>query len=123
MLAGPHLDGVDFSKHADMMAKATDAILGLIRQLRDMKGGVDFTPGVAKVKNMPDYARLCGWTLAMAHAKSGDPAAIAGYLGKSDAMDEAVTRFAFAYAEQTDRDHDALAKAAKAKRIQVAKAV
>jgi len=94
-----------------------------VRQLRDMKGGVDFTPGVVKVGNTPGYAKLCGWALAMAHAKSGDPAAIAGYLGKTDAMDQAVSRFAFAYAKQTERDHDALAKAAKAKRIEVAKAV
>jgi hypothetical protein len=56
---------------------------------------------------------MCGWGLALAHAKSGDPAILAGYLGKSDAMDEAIARFALAYAEQTDRDYDALAKAAK----------
>jgi uncharacterized protein (DUF2252 family) len=93
-----------------------------VRQLRDMKGGVDFTRGVANVKHTAGYAKLCGWALAMAHAKSGDPAAIAGYLGKSDGMDAAVARFAFAYAKQTERDHDALAKAAKAKRIEVAKA-
>ena len=50
-----------------------------------------------------------------------DPVAIlAGYVGKSEALDEAVTRFAFAYAEQTERDHDALARAARAKRIEVA---
>jgi uncharacterized protein (DUF2252 family) len=93
-----------------------------MRQLRDMKGGVDFTPGVAKVRNMPDYAKLCGWALAMAHAKSGDPAAIAGYLGKTDAMDQAIARFSFAYATQTERDYDALVKAARARRIEVAKA-
>jgi uncharacterized protein (DUF2252 family) len=91
-----------------------------IRQLRDMKGGVEFSPQATRVKNLPDYARLCGWALAMAHAKSGDAAAIAGYLGKSDAMDAAIARFSFAYAEQTERDHAALAKAAKSKRIEVA---
>ena len=73
------------------------------------------------MKNLPEYCKLCGWALALAHAKSGDPAAIAGYLGKSDGMDEAVARFAAAYAEQTDRDHDALVKAAKNKRVPVAK--
>jgi uncharacterized protein (DUF2252 family) len=86
-----------------------------MRQLRDMKGGVDFVPrGVA---NLPAYCKLCGWALALAHAKSGDPAAIAGYLGKSDAMDEAVARFAATYSGQTDRDYEALLKAANEKRI------
>ena len=63
-----------------------------IRQLRDMKGGIAFDP--KNVKTLPEYCMLCGWALALAHAKSGDPAAIAGYLGKSDGMDEAVARFA-----------------------------
>jgi uncharacterized protein (DUF2252 family) len=92
-----------------------------IRQLRDMKGGLEFNPNTMHGKNFPEYCKLCGWALALAHAKSGDPAAIAGYLGKSDGMDEAVARFAAAYAEQTDRDHDALVKAAKNKRVPVAK--
>jgi hypothetical protein len=90
-----------------------------MRQLRDMKGGAEFDPKL--LKSFPEYCKICGWALAQAHAKSGDPAAIAGYLGKSDEMDAAVTRFAFAYAEQTDRDYDALKRAAKQKRIQVAK--
>ena len=54
-----------------------------MRQLRDMKGGVEFDP--KNVKYFPEYCKLCGWALALAHAKSGDPAAIAGYLGKSEA--------------------------------------
>ena len=91
-----------------------------MRQLRDMKGGVDFE--TARPKNLPDYSRLCAWALALAHAKSGDAATIAGYCGKSDALDEAITRFATAYATQTEHDYDALVQAAKAKRIQVAKA-
>jgi len=89
-----------------------------VRQLRDMKGGAEFDP--KNVRSQPDYCKLCGWALALAHAKSGDPAAIAGYLGRSDGMDEAIARFAFTYAEQTERDFDALAKAARAKRIRVA---
>lgn len=93
-----------------------------VRQLRDMKGGVEFTPGTANVNNMPAYAKLCGWALAMAHAKSGDAAAIGGYMGKSDSFDEAMGRFAVAYADQTERDHAALAKAAKKGRIKVAQA-
>ena len=89
-----------------------------IRQLRDMKGGVEFD--AKNVRSMPDYGKLCGWALALAHAKSGDPAAIAGYLGKSESLDDALARFAFAYADQTERDFDALSKAAKTKRIAVA---
>ena len=92
-----------------------------MRQLRDMKGGVDFTSGKVRVKSLPEYGKLCGWALALAHAKSGDPAQLAGYLGKSPALDEAVARFSLAYADQTERDHDALAQAAKAGRIKVAK--
>ena len=92
-----------------------------VRQLRDMKGGTDLEPETASVEHLPDYCALCGWALALAHAKSGDPAAIAGYLGKSDGMEDAVARFAAAYSEQTDRDYDALVKAAKKKRIPVAK--
>lgn len=92
-----------------------------IRQLRDMKGGLEFDPNQVRVKNISEYCKLCGWALALAHAKSGDPALIAGYLGKSDGMDEAVARFAAAYAGQTDRDYDALVKAARSKRIPVAK--
>jgi uncharacterized protein (DUF2252 family) len=91
-----------------------------MRQLRDMKGGIAFD--AKNVKTLPEYCMLCGWALALAHAKSGDPGAIAGYLGKSDGMDEAVARFAFAYAKQTDRDHNALVKAAREKRIAVADA-
>jgi uncharacterized protein (DUF2252 family) len=92
-----------------------------VRQLRDMKGSVEFDPNTARIELLPEYCKLCGWALALAHAKSGDPAAIAGYLGKSDSMDAAVARFAEAYANQTDRDYDALVKAAKEKRIPVAK--
>jgi Uncharacterized protein conserved in bacteria (DUF2252) len=69
----------------------------------------------------PDYRKLCGWALALAHAKSGDAAMIAGYLGGSDGMDDAVARFALAYSTQTERDYDALVKAARTGRIKVAK--
>jgi hypothetical protein len=74
------------------------------------------------VKGLADYCKLCGWALALAHAKSGDAAMIGGYLGKSEGMDEAVARFAVAYAEQTDRDYEALVAAARSRRIPVAKA-
>jgi uncharacterized protein (DUF2252 family) len=92
-----------------------------IRQLRDMKGSWEFDADTTRAKRLIEYCKLCGWALALAHAKSGDAAHIAGYLGKSESMDEAITRFAEAYAEQTARDYDALVKAAKSKRIPVAK--
>jgi hypothetical protein len=57
------------------------------------------------------YARLCGRTLARAHARSADPALIAGYIGKSDAFDDALASFAMAYAARTQQDYDLLAKA------------
>ena len=61
-----------------------------------------------------------GWALALAHAKSGDAAMIAGYCGNSAALDDAMAKFALAYAKQTDRDHEALDKARRTGRIRVA---
>jgi uncharacterized protein (DUF2252 family) len=90
-----------------------------IRQLRDMKGGVEFDPKTIKIENLPHYTSICGWALALAHAKSGNAATIAGYAGKSDELDQAMVRFAFAYADQTEADHKALAIAAKSGRIKV----
>ena len=63
------------------------------------------------------YGGICGTVLARAHAKSGDAAKISGYLGKSDAFDQAIGAFSLAYADQTIRDHAALVAAAKAGRI------
>jgi uncharacterized protein (DUF2252 family) len=91
-----------------------------IRQLRDMKGSVEFDPENWRPKGVEEYSMLCGWALALAHAKSGDAAMIAGYAGKSDALVDALATFAFAYADQTDRDFDRLKKAAREKRIPVA---
>jgi uncharacterized protein (DUF2252 family) len=93
-----------------------------VRQLRDMKGGVEFDPKTVKVENMPAYCALCAWALALAHAKSGDAAMIAGYVGNSDELDEAMVRFAFAYAAQNEKDYKALGAAAKSGRIKVAPA-
>jgi uncharacterized protein (DUF2252 family) len=93
-----------------------------VRQLRDMKGGVEFDPARVNLKNMPQYSALCAWALALAHAKSGDAAMITGYAGKSDELDKAMVRFGFAYADQTEKDHKALAAAAKSRRIKVASA-
>jgi len=91
-----------------------------VRQLRDMKGGVEFDPEKVNKKNLPQYSSLCAWALALSHAKSGDAAMIAGYAGNNEVLDEAMVRFAFAYADQTEKDHDALAAAAKSGRIKVA---
>ena len=99
-----------------------DGIHFYVRQLRDMKGGVEFDPEKVTVKNLPQYSSLCAWALALSHAKSGDAAMIAGYVGNSEELDEAMTRFAFAYADQTEKDYDALAAAAKSGRIKVAQA-
>ena len=63
-----------------------------------MKGGVEFDPAKVNLENMPAYCGLCAWALALAHAKSGDAAMISGYAGNSDELDEAMVRFAFAYA-------------------------
>jgi len=97
-----------------------DGIHFYIRQLRDMKGGVEFDPQKVKVKNMAQYTSLCGWALALAHAKSGDAATISGYVGKGSELDKAMARFAFSYADQTEKGHRALAEAAKSGRISVA---
>ena len=66
-----------------------------------------------------EYVELCGWVLARAHARTGDPARIAGYLGKSDAFDEAIAKFAVAYADQTERDYALFVKAIRAGRLPV----
>jgi uncharacterized protein (DUF2252 family) len=100
----------------------TDGIHFYVRQLRDMKGGVEFDPGKVILENIPEYTRLCAWALALAHAKSGDAAMLAGYAGNSDELDEAMIRFAFAYADQNEKDYGALVKAAKSGRIRVAEA-
>ncbi len=97
-----------------------DGVHYYIRQLRDMKGGVKLEPGKFRVASLPDYCGICGWALALAHAKSGDAAILAGYIGENDALDDALVKFAFAYAEQTEQDYDRLAASAKQGRIQVA---
>lgn len=88
-----------------------------VRQLRDMKGGVTVDPAVNRPAGVIEYTALCGWALALAHARSGDASMISGYLGSGDAFDEAVTSFAVAYADQTERDHELLVKAVKDGRV------
>jgi uncharacterized protein (DUF2252 family) len=85
------------------------------RQLRDMK--FSFPIEAFSVVQMKRYAEVCGSVLARAHAKSGDAAKISGYLGKTDAFDQALGEFSLAYADQTVRDHAALVAAVKAGRV------
>jgi uncharacterized protein (DUF2252 family) len=108
-----------------LMQAASDLFLGwtemddgrhfYVRQLRDMKVKpmVElFSPAL-----MEQYALACGWALARAHARSGQPALINGYLGKGDAFDRAVAAFAQAYADQNEQDHTALVNAVKQGRL------
>ncbi len=118
-----------YANHAERVVKgqllmqaASDLFLGwtegrhgrhfYIRQLRDMK--IKPLVEIFTPSDMLRYASLCGWILARAHARSGDPAAISGYLGKSDKFDEAIATFSFAYADQTEQDHAALVAAVRA---------
>jgi hypothetical protein len=66
---------------------------------------------------MSKYGALCGWTLARAHARSGDPIAIASYLGKGASFDHAIVEFSHAYADQNERDYKALQAAVESGRI------
>jgi hypothetical protein len=88
-----------------------------------MKGGVEFDPKTTKIELITRYSALCGWALGLSHAKSGDAAMIAGHAGKSNVLDQAMARFAFAYADQNEADYRALVDAAKSGRIQVASAI
>src|SRR5512132_410389 len=110
-----------------MMQAASDILLGWTRgadvnryfywrQLRDMKGS-------AEVETMTPlglslYAGICGWTLARAHARSGDPVAIAAYLGEDDQFDRSISDFAKRYADQNELDYKALADAIQSGRLQ-----
>ncbi len=88
------------------------------RQLRDWKGSVDVNSLDAAILN--SYARLCGWTLANGHARSGDAVAIDGYLGSSDTFDQALTKFAERYADQNERDYEAFLEAIRSGRLEAA---
>jgi len=68
-------------------------------------------------KDFIAFAGLCGWVLARAHARSGDPAQMSSYLGRNDMFDQAVTSFAMTYAHQVEQDYAALAAAARSGRI------
>jgi uncharacterized protein (DUF2252 family) len=110
-----------------LMQPASDIFLGwgtgragrhfYVRQLRDMKLSVTLMRGEAV--QLRRYAQYCGWALARAHANTGDPAAIAGYLGRNDQFDKALARFAVSYADQNERDHVTLVEAVKSGRLEV----
>jgi predicted alpha/beta hydrolase len=72
----------------------------------------------AGIRPASAYARMCGWTLARAHARSGDPIAIAEYLGSDGAFDNAIADFSVRYADQNQRDYDTFVKAIADRRIQ-----
>ena len=113
-----------------MLQSASDVFLGwtrddegrsyYFRQLRDMKMKIDLetmTKG-----DWLEYVEICGWTLARAHARSGDAAVIAGYLGKGDTFDLAIAEFANSYADQAERDHETLVEAIRAGQVKAEKA-
>jgi uncharacterized protein (DUF2252 family) len=122
----PYAGKSRYANHGDrvvtgqrMLQSASDVFLGwtrdeegrsyYFRQLRDMKMKIDLentTKG-----DWFEYVEICGWTLARAHARTGDAALIGGYLGKNDTFDSALAKFAASYADQADRDHATLVKA------------
>ncbi len=128
-----HLPKSRFKQHGErvvqgqrMMQAASDIYLGWTkgyqenrylywRQLRDMKGSAEVESMTPQA--LAFYARQCGWTLARAHARSGDPIAIAAYLGKSDGFDQAITDFSERYADQNEKDYQAFAKAVRSGRL------
>jgi hypothetical protein len=82
-----------------------------VRQLWDSKGSAEVE--LMEPPGMSVHAQICGWTLARAHARAGEPAAIAAYAGRSDTLDRALADFAEAYADQNERDYSALQDAVR----------
>jgi len=136
--AGPsvleaYLPKRDYTSHAQrvvtgqrLMQAASDIFLGwhqspmstrqyYWRQLKDMKGSVDVA--TLDETGLGAYLAVCSLCLARAHARTGDPVAISSYLGKSDSFDQAMGKFAVAYADQTERDHQALVDAIQKRQI------
>ena len=126
----PFAGASEFSNHGQrvvegqrLMQAASDIFLGwcpaigvdgarrdfYLRQLWDGKRSVDVE--ALSRRGLEVYARICGWTLARAHARSGDRVAIAAYLGRGDRFDRAIAEFAEIYADQNERDHAALVAA------------
>ena len=125
----PRNDGERVVAGQRLMQAASDVFLGwqraagtdgvrrdfYVRQLRDMKGSV-VVEGLAPA-GLRVYAALCGWTLARAHARSGDAIAIAAYLGRDDTAPDAIAEYAAAYADLAERDHADLVAAVRAGRV------
>jgi uncharacterized protein (DUF2252 family) len=121
----PYVGPQPYSSHGErvvtgqhMMQAASDVLLGwaevdgrclYLRQYRDNKTAPD--PAALGASDLADYAAHCAWTLARAHARTGDPRPVADYLGRGDAFDVAVAAFARAYADQTELDHAAFVAA------------
>ena len=115
----PWIGASTFATHGErvvvgqrLMQAASDMFLGwskfrertyYIRQLRDMKGSADVAS--MSPSELGSYGAVCGLTLARAHARTGDPIAISGYLGEGDVFDKAIAAFSRDYADQTERDH------------------
>jgi uncharacterized protein (DUF2252 family) len=134
-----HLGKSKYRQHGErvvqgqrMMQAASDIYLGWTkgldvrrhyywRQLRDMKGSIEAETLLPM--GLSFYARTCGWTLARAHARSGDPVAIAEYLGASDAFDRSITDFSLAYADQNEQDFQEFVNAVQSGRLQALEGV
>ena len=115
-----------------MMQAASDIYLGWTvgldttrhfywRQLRDMKGSAEIE--TMSPPGLMTYASLCAWTLARAHARSGDPVAIAAYLGTSDKFDRSITDFSERYADQNERDYEEFVGAIRSGRLKATEGV
>src|SRR5215470_2786905 len=115
-----------------MMQAASDVYLGWTkgldvrrhyywRQLRDMKGSAIVEAMVPLALNF--YAGICGWTMARAHARSGDPVAIAAYLGDSDAFDKSITDFSERYADQNEKDYEKFVTAVRSGRLEAVEGI
>ena len=92
-----------------------------VRQLWDWKTSADLE--TISPAGLEFYAQPCGWTLARAHARSGDRIALAAYLGKSDVFDRALAAFAVAYADQNERDYGTLVKAVRDGRVKATEGI
>ncbi len=112
-----------------MLQVQSDILLGwtslggadyLVRQLNDHKASIEDED--LKGQGLVEYATTCGEVLAKSHARSGDPAVLAGYLGTSDRCDKALAEFSVSYANQTTEDYEAFKKAIRSGRINAGKA-
>jgi uncharacterized protein (DUF2252 family) len=120
----PANNGRRIAEGQHRMQTVSDPLLGwtvigarhfLVRQLADHKARID--PTELHGATLSEYASVCGRVLAKGHARTGDPCAISAYCGRSDKLDRAMAKFAFAYADQTTRDHELLIRAIRRRRV------